>query len=153
MIRELGEVVAVHGQRVTITTQLKQGCGSCNHQSHCGAGLLSRAFPQRRGELDVWMEAPPELGTQVELLLPEQAMVRLSVWLYLFPLLSLFCAAWIASLFMQQEGGVILTALASFVLSFVILNRWLRKRDVQVRSLLQINIVPAQGADCASEQK
>ncbi|RUO36341.1 SoxR reducing system RseC family protein [Aliidiomarina sanyensis] len=153
MIRELGEVTSVDGQRVTIKTQLKQGCGGCKQQSHCGAGLLSKAFPQRRGELDVWMEQAPEPGTQVELLLPEQAMVRFSVWLYLLPLLALFIGAWFGSALMYHEGWSILFATISFAGSFWVLNRWLRKRDVQVRALMQVKIIAPSNVDCLSVQK
>lgn len=142
MIRELGEVVAVNGNSVTIQTQLKSGCGGCQQQNHCGAGLLAKAFPDRRGVLDVWLENPPTVGAQVELLLPEKAMMQFSVLMYLLPIFALFTGAVIGNwLVPTHELATIGLAAVAFGLSFYGLRRWLRARDARVRTLLQVHLV------------
>lgn len=144
MIREIGEITAVSGQQVTITTALQQGCGGCKQQSHCGAGILSKALPNRRGSVDVWLENPPQVGTHVELWLPEKAMLKFSVLLYLLPILMLLAGAVMGEqLFPQQELYGIAFAGIGFAASFIGLKRWLRRRDLQVRELMQVNILPA----------
>ncbi|RUO22517.1 Fis family transcriptional regulator [Aliidiomarina iranensis] len=143
MIREIGEVTAINGQTVTITTALQQGCGGCKQQSHCGAGILSKALPNRRGSVEVWLENPPAIGSQVELWLPEKAILKFSVLLYLIPIITLLAGALIGEqLFPQQELYGILLAGAGFAASFFLLKQWLRRRDLQVRELMQINILP-----------
>lgn len=144
MIREIGEVTAVSGNQVTITTALQQGCGGCKQQNHCGAGILSKALPNRRGTVDVWLQNPPELGAQVELRLPERAMLKFSVLLYLVPILMLLFGAVLGNqLFPEQEVYGIFFAAAGFAASFIALKRWLHRRDLQVRELMQVNILPA----------
>ncbi|WP_157981106.1 SoxR reducing system RseC family protein [Aliidiomarina haloalkalitolerans] len=142
MIRELGEVVKIDGHWVTIQTHLQTGCGGCKQQNVCGAGVLAKALPNRRGLLDVWLQEPPTVGSQVELLLPEKAMMQFSVLLYLIPLLSLFIGAWFGYwLVPSHEGASIALGLLAFALSFWQLRRWLRGRDTRVQKLLQVNLV------------
>ena len=144
MIREIGQVTSVNDNWVTITTQLQQGCGGCKQQNHCGAGILSKALPNRRGEVEIWLANPPTLGSNVELWLPEKAMLKFSVLLYLLPILSLLVGAFLGQrIFPNSEGLVILLAFTSFGLSFYGLKRWLQRRDLQVRELMQINILPS----------
>ncbi|TRW49597.1 SoxR reducing system RseC family protein [Aliidiomarina halalkaliphila] len=150
MIRELGEVIEVDGNSVTIATQLKQGCGGCQQQNHCGAGLLSKAFPSRQGTLSIWMDSTPAVGDTVELLLPEQVMVRFSFLLYLVPLLALFAGAWLGQALLGSEGISILLGFSAFALSFIGLKRWLKMRDIRVRQLLQVNILAADSSAHAS---
>ncbi|WP_194755810.1 SoxR reducing system RseC family protein [Aliidiomarina indica] len=144
MIRELGEVIDIDGHAVTVATQLKQGCGGCQQQNHCGAGLLSKAFPTRQGTLSIWMEKVPNLGDSVEILLPEQVMVRFSLLLYLVPLIALFIGAWLGNSLLGSEGVSILLGFSAFALSFFVLKQWLKIRDIRVRKLIQVNVVAAE---------
>ncbi|MCH8501753.1 MAG: SoxR reducing system RseC family protein [Aliidiomarina sp.] len=145
MIRELGEVIAVDGHSVTIQTQLKSGCSGCQQQNHCGAGLLAKAFPDRRGVFDVWLENPPTVGAQVELLMPEKAMMQFSVLMYLLPIFALFAGAMIGSwLVPAHELVTIGLAAVAFAMSFYGLRRYLRARDARVRTLLQVHLISPQ---------
>lgn len=147
MIRELGEVVQVKGQWATIQTHLQSGCGGCQQQNVCGAGVLAKALPNRRGLLEVWLEQPPAVGSQVELLLPEKAMMQFSVLLYFIPLVSLFAGAWFGHwLVPSHEGASIALALLAFAASFWQLRRWLRGRDARVQKLLQVNLLESNSA-------
>lgn len=139
MIREVGEVIACEPGWVTIRTQLRQGCGGCQHNSHCGAGLLSKALPGRSRDLTVPMTNPPAPGAQVELLLPEQAMVRFSALVYLVPLLALTLGVALGTqLWPAHELPALVLGGLAFGLSFTGLRRWLRHRDLQVRTMLEV---------------
>ena len=39
-MKEIAEVTAVEGNRVTVTTELKTACSGCAQVSNCGAVLL-----------------------------------------------------------------------------------------------------------------
>lgn len=93
MIREQGQVIAVKDGWVQVSTQLKSGCHGCQHQNHCGAGLLSKAFPHRDGIIQVFVEQEFQVGDAVELLLSEQTMVRFSLLVYGVPILALALSA------------------------------------------------------------
>lgn len=146
MIRELGQVIAIDGEEVTISTQLKSGCSGCQQQNHCGAGLLSKAFPQRRGEFSLRTRQRFAVGEQVELQLPEAALARFSLAMYLLPLLALVAGAALGqALWPQSEGPAIALAALGMASSFYLLRRYLRHRDVKVQALLQVT--PASTSD------
>ena len=140
MIRELAEVVAVSEHSLRVSTELKTGCGSCAQQSTCGAGIISKAFSDRRAEFDVRKpEGQFHQGQLIELLLPEQALTQLSLLLYGLPLLALMATAIVLSgVAGLTEGWVIIGAFISFGLSFYGLKHWLHHRDVQVSQLLSV---------------
>lgn len=140
MIRELAEVVAVSEHSLRVSTELKTGCGSCAQQSTCGAGIISKAFSDRRAEFDVRKpEGQFQQGQLIELLLPEQALTQLSLMLYGLPLLALMATAMVlGNITGITEGWVIIGAFISFGFSFYGLKRWLHHRDVQVSQLLSV---------------
>jgi len=142
VIRETGQVVSVDGNMVTVATSLKQGCGGCQQQNHCGAGLLSKAFPQRQRNLQFPMTKPPSPGAEVEVLLPESVMLKFSLMLYLLPLLALLAGAGVTRwLVPGPEWPAILAGAAAMWLCFRSLKSWLNSRDIQVRELVEVRTV------------
>lgn len=53
-MKEVAEVTAVDGNRVTVTTQLKTACSGCAQVSNCGAGILSKVLPTEMRSL-LWL--------------------------------------------------------------------------------------------------
>lgn len=142
MIRELAEVVAVDGQRITVSTELKTGCGSCEQQSVCGAGIISKVFSNRQAQFEVISSVAVTPGQQVELLIPEQVITRFSLLMYGLPILSLaVVAALLQSLSTLPEGLIILFSFAAMWLSFRGLRRYLRQRDVKLQQGVDIRLL------------
>lgn len=140
MIRELAEVIAVESNFLLVSTELKTGCTGCAQQNTCGAGVISKAFSDRRAEFRVHKpEGQFSPGQQIELLLPEQALTRYSLAVYLLPILVLLLIA-IATgqLLLWSEGWMILSAFSGFAFSFYLLRHWLQQRDIQVAQLLSV---------------
>jgi sigma-E factor negative regulatory protein RseC len=140
MIREVAVVQAIEADFLQVSTELKTGCGGCAQQSTCGAGIISKAFSDRRATFRV---ARPQgqftVGETVELLMPEQALTQASLLIYGVPLLALLSVAIVAqTLLGLPEGMSILLALVGFAASFVGLKRWYQMRDLQVTQLLQV---------------
>lgn len=141
MIRERAEIVTVHDDYLTVSTELKSGCGSCAQQNSCGAGIISKAFADRRAQFVVQrpMGGQFAVGDQIELALPQTMLTRFSLWVYGLPLLVLVALALIGQQALGwSEGYVIVVALSGFAASFVVIRHWLKLRDVQVSQLLQI---------------
>ena len=61
-MKELAEVVAVDGNRVTVTTQLKTACSGCAQVSTCGAGILSKVFADRNAQFHVVTDESVTVG-------------------------------------------------------------------------------------------
>ncbi len=139
MIRELGEVTAITPNSVQVSTQLKTGCNGCQHQNHCGAGLLAKAFPHRNGIIELSGTFNFKVGEQVELLMPETAMVRFSLLLYGVPILAIAIAALIGQwLWPTQELAVIAFTMAVGVSAVYTLRLLFRSKDAQIQKVLQI---------------
>lgn len=140
MIREVAVVQAIEADYLEVSTELKTGCGGCAQQSTCGAGIISKAFSDRRATFRV---ARPEgrftVGETVELLMPEQALTQASLLIYGIPLLTLITIAVLAQGIMGiSEGVSIIVAMIGFAASFIGLKRWYQMRDLQVTQLLQV---------------
>lgn len=143
MIREVGEVVAVEGHWIQVQTTLKQGCSSCTHQNHCGAGLLSKALPKRNGIIHVPVQREFKIGERVELQLPEAVMLRFSIMLYGLPIVALAMGAGLAHwLFPGQEVLSILAAFVASGASFWWLRRYFYQRDVKISTCLTVDTLP-----------
>lgn len=121
MIREVAIIKTVEQDTLLVTTELKSGCSGCAQQSNCGAGIISKAFSDRRAEFRVAKPAGMNFvaGEQIELLLPEQMLTRASLLIYGVPLMALLITALVAQLlFGISEGSAILLSLTGFAASF-----------------------------------
>lgn len=142
MMTEIAEVVAVSGQRVTVATQLKTGCGSCAQQSNCGAGIISKVFANRRANFEVQTDIPVTPGQQVELLIPEQVITRFSLLMYTLPIAILAIVAGLLQSFSTApEGLIILLSFASMMLSFLGIKHYLKNRDMRLQQRVSIRLL------------
>lgn len=139
MIRETGVVTAVNGDQIEIASQLKTGCSGCSQRNTCGAGLLSKAFPERRSAIKIRTHGIYQPGQQVELQMGEATMAGYSLLLYIAPILALLFGAalgqWLSG---GSEVAAIGAGFSAFGLSFVALKRWLGCRKLQVQRLLSV---------------
>ena len=143
-MKELAQVVAVDGEKVTVSTQLKSACSGCEQNTTCGAGILSKVFSDRHSTFVVKTQSPVTVGEYVELSIPEQQVTRLALLLYGLPVLTLLLLASVLTSFTSiSEGYTILLSFAGFALSFLALRLWFRLRDVRVNQLLVVS-TPAQ---------
>lgn len=143
-MKELAQVVAVDGEKVTVSTQLKSACSGCEQNTTCGAGILSKVFSDRHSTFVVKTQSPVTVGEYVELSIPEQQVTRFALLLYGLPVLTLLLLASVLTSFTSiSEGYTILLSFAGFALSFLALRLWFRIRDVRVNQLLVVS-TPAQ---------
>lgn len=140
MIRELATIQTIADDYLEVSTELKTGCSGCAQQNTCGAGVISKAFSDRRATFRVNRPAGQfNVGEQVELLLPEQMLTRASLLIYGVPLVALLAVAILSqSLLGLTEGVSILAAFAAFAGSFLALKHWFKRRDVQVSQFLKV---------------
>ncbi|RUO79465.1 SoxR reducing system RseC family protein [Pseudidiomarina taiwanensis] len=140
MVREQAQVIALSDAELTLTTQLKMGCSGCQQQSSCGAGIISKAFSDRRAVFTVPrpLGFNAAIGETVTLELPEQALTRYSLLLYGAPLAALLGMSLLSQALGTSEGASIVLAFMAMGLSFIGLRKWLRHRDVQVQQLLKV---------------
>ena len=139
-MKEIAEVVAIDGHRITLSTQLKTACSGCHHNTTCGAGILSKVFADRNARFTVESELPVQVGDQVEIVMDENDFTRYALILYGLPILGLLGIAMLLTQFSTlTEGLIILSSFAGFAAIFMGLKQWFRRRDVKVQQLIQIS--------------
>ena len=137
-MKEIAEVVAVEGRRITLSTELKSACSGCVQKSTCGAGILSNIFADRNAQFTVESDVPVETGEHVEITMDEADFTRYALLLYGLPIITLFATAAVLSGFGVTEGLVILASFAVFGGSFVALKRGFRQRDIKINQLIRV---------------
>lgn len=104
MIREKATVVAIEGDSITVEAAIKSTCNSCQAQSDCGTGLVSRALAPRTQQLTLRSPMSVKLGQEVTVGIPEAGILSASAWLYLMPLTSFILAFILASFYLPTLG-------------------------------------------------
>lgn len=128
MIEETARVVQVQGQRVWISAIERSACGGCA-QGGCSTRVLAKMLPRR--ELEVDSEMPLSPGDLVVVGIDEGALLKGSLMLYIFPLLSLFFGAALTQVLAQSldsgsgEAWAVVGAAIGLFASLLVLRLWL----------------------------
>ena len=128
MIEESGRVVAVESGAGWIETIRHTACQSCSARKGCGHSLMDSQRAGARARVRAMSDdATLACGDQVVVGIPEGALVRGAVMLYLMPLVLMFLAALLGAALPAGPlpGGDLSAPLgvAGLVIGFLI-NRW-----------------------------
>lgn len=128
MIEELGRVLSVEPGAVWVETVRQSTCGSCQARAGCGQALLHKlASRSEQGFIRVLSEQRHQVGDQVVIGIPEDAVVFGSVLLYMVPLGALFLFAIIAQSLGLSEPAII-TCASLGLAGGLVLVRWHGRR-------------------------
>jgi sigma-E factor negative regulatory protein RseC len=116
MIEESARVVSIEGTELVLEAEIKTTCQSCSAQKGCGTSLLARHVGRKLTRFRIENTLDAKVGDEVVVGLSEQAMLRGSLLVYLFPLLSMLLAALVvdAALAEDLSGRDLLVSLAAF---------------------------------------
>ncbi len=134
MITETATVVAVEGDWITVEAAIKTTCSTCQAQSDCGTGAISRAIAPKTQQLTLQSPMPVAVGDAVRVGIPEAGIVSASALLYVVPLLvfmasaALFNSA-LPALRLASELWVLAGAGVSTLAGFVVISGLLKKID------------------------
>lgn len=122
MLTEVGRVVAKENDTVWVQTQSKTGCSSCQVNTVCGSGIVSKAFSHKVFITPLKNRLNANIDDEVEVGIPEDLVVRASFMVYLVPLISMIIALlvwqfWLAN---PSELSSILAAVVGLAIGFVI---------------------------------
>lgn len=93
MITETATVVAVRGDRVTVSASVKTACGSCQAAEDCGTSAVAKAFSPKQQTFELVSPIPLKPGEKVTLGIPEAHLLSASWMMYVVPLLVLIGSA------------------------------------------------------------
>ena len=120
MIEEQGRVLSVEPGAVWVETVRRSTCGSCQARAGCGQALLHKvASRSRQGFVRVLTDRSHQIGEEVVIGIPEQAVVSGSTWVYLVPLAGLFLFALLAQALSLAEPWIIVAAGAGLLLGLL----------------------------------
>lgn len=124
MLEESGRVVSVDPDGVWVETVKQSACGGCSARNGCGQALLASVGEGKRSVICV--DNPHALSVrqddQVVIGVAEQAFMRVSLLMYLVPLLSLFFGAALASGLELGEPAVIASAAVGLVAGLLLVR-------------------------------
>ncbi|MBD3587310.1 SoxR reducing system RseC family protein [Salinimonas sp. HHU 13199] len=156
MITETATVLAVDGDKVTLEAAIKSTCSTCQAQSDCGSGVISRALAPRMQQITLTSPVPVKVGDQVKVGIPEAGILGASLWLYLMPLLLFVISAGVLhSVFSSSSTwGELITiagSVATTSVGFVMISGHLKRGDqTRFTPVLLSVITPASVKNAAS---
>jgi sigma-E factor negative regulatory protein RseC len=126
MILETGRVVAVEPQGLWVETIQRSACGSCQAQKGCGHSALAK-LGASASYLWVLLEGRAsshyQIGTEVKIGVPEDVIVKGSLFVYMVPLIALITATFIAHHFLLSDGVTALFALCGLLIGAAIVRK------------------------------
>ena len=126
MITETGRVVAVETDCLWVETIRRSTCNSCSAQKACGHGLMNKAMPGRQHHLRVSLNGQAasgfKLDDEVDISIPEQALVTGALVVYLLPLLLMLAGGLIAAQFMVGDVAAAAGSVAGFGLGLALVR-------------------------------
>ena len=142
MIEEQGRIVALEEGFVWVETERRSSCSSCGVRQSCGQHL-SEKYKAGASLSYIKASLSPEMdshllkaGDSVMVGIPENALLKASFLMYLFPLLLMLLVCWVGSLLGMSDALLSVTAVVSLLGSF-----WLIKsRSGQSDNLCQVVI-------------
>ena len=135
MIEETGRVVAVEADAVWVETVRLSACQSCSANKGCGHAMLDRHQAGSRARVRALNSLPLQVDQTVVLGLPEGALLKGAVLVYLLPLLLLFVGALCGDALVPVNGnGASAGGVIGLLFGFF-LNRWYSHRHQHDPSL------------------
>lgn len=147
MIEEQARVVSSEPGAAWVETVRRSTCGSCQARAGCGQALLQRlGGGARQGYIRVLSDQPMQVGDQVIIGLPENAVVNASMCMYILPLLGLFSVAFLADRAGLSEPWVILCAFFGLASGFVGVRwyAWLQRSNPDMQPRI-MRVMPSSG--------
>ncbi|AUD78341.1 sigma E positive regulator RseC/MucC [Kangiella profundi] len=128
MLTEIGRVVAKENDTVWVQTQSKTGCSSCQVNTVCGSGIVSKAFSHKVFVTPLKNKVNANIDDEVEVGIPDNLVVRASFMVYLVPLISMILAllVWQFWLTNSSELSSILAAATGLAIGFVVTHLYSR---------------------------
>ena len=118
MIEQQAKVIKFDKQTVWLETERQSTCGQCQIRRGCGTALLEKHVGQRFSNINVMKTSDVIVGQNVQIEIPEVALLRGAFFMYIVPLLMLFLFATIAQLITANDGLEILAGFVGLIVGF-----------------------------------
>ena len=134
MIQEPGTVVATDEQFIWVETVRTSACQSCSARAGCGQAVLGQLLDERQQAQKNLMkmprlneQQPAQVGDQVSVGIPEDALIKASFMAYGLPILLMVVLAGIFNAISNSELIVIFAGVLGLAFGLAI-TRWYSRR-------------------------
>ena len=132
MITETGKIIAiesVHGEMVVqVECISKSACSSCNNNTSCGVGVVSKAFSDKSHYIELPYKEGMAVDHFIELQISDGDLIKSATLIYLLPLFFFITSALIIkTFFFINEGLLIITSVIFATVGFF-LTRFLANK-------------------------
>lgn len=103
----------------------RSSCSQCSTTS-CSTSVISRLFGLKRNLLQMENTLQAKAGDQVIIGIPDNVLVRASLWAYLVPIISMVLSTLLAVTQGYGDGIQILFALSGLAMGFLLVGRMTR---------------------------
>jgi len=86
-------VIRLEGKEALVESMQGGGCGHCDSENGCGSGKMSQIFCSEPRRFRVRNDGNAQVGTYVQVTLPEGVLIRSALLMYMLPLILLLCGA------------------------------------------------------------
>jgi sigma-E factor negative regulatory protein RseC len=125
MILETGRIVAVAPQGLWVETIQRSACGTCQAQKGCGHSALA-SLGASASRLWVLLEGRDpgayKIGSEVKIGVPEDVIVKGSMFVYMVPLIAMITATFIAHHELLSDALTAFCALCGLLVGAVIVR-------------------------------
>lgn len=125
MIETRAIVIRLEGNEAVVESTQGGGCGHCDSENGCGSGKMSKLFCSEPRRFRVRNDANAQVGTLVQVTLPEGVLIRSALLMYMLPLVLMLCGAMIGARW--DAGGDAYAAVGGIVgliSGFVAVKGW-----------------------------
>lgn len=114
MIEENGRVLAVKNGFAEIETIRTSSCTACRARHGCGHHAVAQMSSSNRMKMNALCDLDVLVGQEVVVGIPEDTLLKASIWMYLIPLIGLIGGATLPSLINNDPILPVMGALLGF---------------------------------------
>ncbi len=142
MIEEQAQVIEVKGNKLLLQAQTQSACGSCAANKGCGTSLLSKVVGRKFTHFQAENNINAIVGDTVVVGIPEDALLKGSVAMYITPIASMLFFALLSDFLLSglvliesmQSRDLVIAASAIFGLVFgSLIARWYFQRQSNIQ--------------------
>lgn len=140
MLEEIAVVVKTEADGVWLKTQSKTSCSTCQANSDCGTGVVSKALTPRENVFFVAGNESLLPGQMVKIAVSERELLSAAALAYIWPLLCLIVAAWGLQTLGASDLFVALGSLTSMFVAFALVR--LRRQKSVYEPVQIVKVLP-----------
>lgn len=136
MIEQQAVVTQCDDKTVWLKAERQSTCSGCQVKQGCGTGLLAEHVGKRFSHIAVEKTTDVHIGQQVQLAIPEQALLQGAMLMYILPLILLFLFAAVAQTLNLNEIVEIFAGLGGLFIGFYLVRIRLQNRKNNVQATI-----------------